>query len=147
LVLIIIGAVTFVAWIAFEANPKLCPKPMFSWTMMKNKTVACSCGLGFFYFLVFYLPSPYFYTFQQVVRNSSFTEAGNISNIFTFSSSTMSIIISLIIKWSGRYKIWMLIGIPIYVLGYGLMIAFRTEHSTNVQIIFAQILTGLGGGT
>lgn len=41
----------------------------------------------------------------------------------------------------------MLAGIPIYVLGYGLMIAFRTEKSTNVQIIMAQILTGVGGGT
>lgn len=37
-------------------------------------------------------------------------------------------------------------GIPIYVLGYGLMIAFRTSDSTIPQVVWAQILTGLGGG-
>ena len=103
--------------------------------------------LGFFYFFVFYLPSAYFFTWLQIVRGESVTAAGNIANTFTFSSSTTSIIISLAIKYTGHYKWWMMAGIPLYVLGYGLMVAFRTEAATTAQIVIAQVFTGIGGGT
>lgn len=84
---------------------------------------------------------------MQVVRGLSTTAAGNISNAFTLSSCITSVVISLLIRYTGRYKLLMLSGIPIYILGYGLMIRFRSSSATLGQIVAAQIVTGIGGGT
>lgn len=145
--LIVFGVIVLILFIGWENTKKFCERPLLSARVMKDPTVACACALGFFYFMVYYLPGAYFYTWLQVVRGYSTEATGNISNTFTFSSSTMSIIISLAIKYTGNYKWWMMSGIPIYALGYGLMIAFRTQNSTTAQIVIAQVLTGIGGGT
>ncbi|KAF8433133.1 siderophore iron transporter mirC [Terfezia claveryi] len=145
--LIVFGVVVLVILVGWEMTKKLCAKPMLGLRFMSDPTIGGACALGFFYFFVYYLPGAYFYTWLQVVRNYSVKEAGNISNTFTFSSSTISIIISLAIKYTGHYKWWMMAGIPLYVLGYGLMIAFRTSTATTAQIVIAQVFTGIGGGT
>ncbi|TGZ80894.1 putative siderophore-dependent iron transporter [Ascodesmis nigricans] len=145
--LLIVGIVTLIAFIVIEAVPKLAPKPLMRWSLLKDRTISSACGIGFFYFFVFYLPSPFFYSWLQVVRNLSTKASGNISNIFTLSSCISSVIISLIIRYTGRYKLVMLSGIPIYVLGYGLMIRYRSSSATLGQIIISQIITGVGGGT
>ncbi|KAF8472118.1 major facilitator superfamily domain-containing protein [Kalaharituber pfeilii] len=145
--LVVFGAVVLGLFVGWETTKKLCARPMMSLRFIADPTIGSACALGFFYFFVYYLPGAYFYTWLQVVRNYTVTEAGNIANTFTFSSSTMSIIISLVIKYTGHYKWWMMSGIPLYVLGYGLMIAFRTSSATTAQIVIAQVFTGIGGGT
>ncbi|RPA73591.1 MFS general substrate transporter [Ascobolus immersus RN42] len=145
LALLIVGILLLGVFALYETS-RFCPKPMFHWPLFRDRTIAGAILLAFFYFAVFYLANSYFFTWQQVVRNSSTKEGTTIQNIFSFSSSVSSIIISMVLKYTGNYKWPMMAGIPIYVLGYGLMILFRTHESTTVQIVLAQILVGAGGG-
>lgn len=95
-----------------------------------------------FYLSVF----PYFQSYLLVVRNLDDLSAVYITQIFTFSSTVSSIIISVIIKFTHRYKWFVVAGSCLYMLGMGLMMHYRTETASLSAIIGSQILLGFGGG-
>ena len=72
--------------------------------------------------------------------------AGYIANTYSFASCITGIIIGVIIRYTGRYKIWALIGIPIYILGTGLMIHFRGPQYNQGYLIMCQLFVAIGGG-
>lgn len=97
--------------------------------------------------MAFYLSvQPYFYSYLLVVRNLDQTSASYITQIFTFSSAVSSIIISVIIKLTYRYKWFVVVGSCLYMIGMGLMMKYRTETASLSAIIGIQILIGFGGG-
>ena len=59
-------------------------------------------------------------SFLQVVHFRSVRAAGYIANTYSFGSCITGIILGVIIKFHGRYKIWAIIGVPIYILGTGI---------------------------
>ena len=59
-------------------------------------------------------------SFLQVVHFRSVRAAGYIANTYSFGSCITGIVLGVIIKFHGRYKIWAIIGVPIYILGTGL---------------------------
>lgn len=59
-------------------------------------------------------------SFLQVVHFRSVRAAGYIANTYSFGSCITGIILGVIIKFHGKYKIWIIIGIPIYILGTGI---------------------------
>lgn len=81
-----------------------------------------------------------------MVQGDSITAAGNITQTFSFTSTVSSIVISLVIKYSGHYKYYITAGAAIYLLGIGLMIRYRIEGSSTWQIVGTQIAVGIGGG-
>ena len=54
--------------------------------------------------------------------------------------------VGLAIKYTYRYRIYSLIGVPIYVLGLLLTTFFRGPSSPLSYVLFSQIITGIGGG-
>lgn len=72
--------------------------------------------------------------------------AGYLLNTYSFGSCITGIVLGFIIKYTGRYKIWMLVGVPIYILGTGLMIHFRGPQYTEGYLIMCQIFVAVGGG-
>lgn len=95
-----------------------------------------------FYLSVF----PYFQSYLLVVHDLSVSEAGRIVQIFTFSATITSILVSLGIKYTKRYRYFVTTGACIYLAGLVLMVFFRTEHSSLRAIAGAQMLIGIGGG-
>ena len=81
-----------------------------------------------------------------MVQDDSTTAAGHITQTFSFTSTVSSIVISLVIKYSGHYKYYITAGAAIYLLGIGLMIRYRVEGSSTLQIVGTQIAVGIGGG-
>lgn len=81
-----------------------------------------------------------------MVQGDSTTAAGHITQTFSFTSTVSSIVISLVIKYSGHYKYYITAGAAIYLLGIGLMIRYRVEGSSTSQIVGTQIALGIGGG-
>ena len=97
--------------------------------------------------MAFYLSvQPYFYSYLLVVRALSVPSASYIQNIFSLSSSVSSILVSLCIKFTNRYKWWMTAGACLYMLGIGLMTKYRTDDAPISAIIGTQILIGFAGG-
>ncbi|KAL9104977.1 MAG: hypothetical protein Q9163_000149 [Psora crenata] len=145
--MLVVGCVCLVVFPAWESIPKLAPYPFLSLRLLKDRTVLTGCAIGFFYFAVFYTSvQPYFSSYLQVVQSNSVTAAGHIVNVFSFSSTVASIVISLIIKYTGHYKYYITAGACIYILGVGLMIRYRVQESTTAQIVGTQIALGIGGG-
>ncbi|KAK5631858.1 hypothetical protein RRF57_007572 [Xylaria bambusicola] len=89
---------------------------------------------------------PYFYSYLLVVQHQGITAAGHITQVFSFSSTVTSIVVSLLIKYTRHYKYFVTSGALIYLLGMGLMIRYRTMNTTVGSLVGTQIAVGIGGG-
>ena len=89
---------------------------------------------------------PYFNSYVQVVHNRSVTAAGHITQVFSFASTVSAIIVSLGIKYSARYKYFVVLGACVYITAIGLMILYRNAESSTGQLVGTQICLGIGGG-
>lgn len=97
--------------------------------------------------MVFYLSvQPYFYSYLLVVQRQSIRAAGYITQTFIFSSTITALLVSLLIKYTRRYKYFITAGSLIYLMGVGLMIRYRTEDASVGSIVGTQIAIGMGGG-
>ncbi|KAI0013915.1 siderophore iron transporter mirC [Xylariaceae sp. FL0662B] len=147
IIMIVFGVMLLIAFFFWEATEKLAPHPLIPLNLLKSRTFCAGCGVGFFYFMVFYLSvQPYFYSYLLVVQNQSVTAAGHITQTFSFTSTVTAVIISLIIKYTRHYKLYVFAGSLIYIMGVGLMIRYRTEGASVGSLVGTQIAVGIGGG-
>ncbi|EKD18351.1 hypothetical protein MBM_03344 [Drepanopeziza brunnea f. sp. 'multigermtubi' MB_m1] len=145
--MLVIGAVCFAVFPCWENVKKLAPRPLIPMHLFKTWTFSAGCGVGFFYFMAFYLSvQPYFYSYLLVVEHKSVTAAGHITQTFSFTSTVASIIISFLIKYTKYYKPYVVAGICMYITGLGLMIKYRAEHVSTGALVGTQIAIGIGGG-
>lgn len=89
---------------------------------------------------------PYFLSYLQIVQGKSIVTAGYITRVFTFSSTVASIVVSLIIKYTAHYKYYVTFGAVIYLMGMGIMLAYRNEDASTATLVGTQIAIGIGGG-
>ncbi|OAK95394.1 siderophore iron transporter mirC, partial [Phaeosphaeriaceae sp. SRC1lsM3a] len=108
----------------------------FLWTVWAGPRVVA------FYLSVF----PYFQSYLQIVQGKSVETAGNITRVFTFTSTIASVVVSLLIKYTAHYKYYVTFGSCIYIMGMGLMIAYRNEDASTATLVGTQIAVGIGGG-
>lgn len=145
--LLILGPLFLIAFPFWEARKRQVPFPLIRLGMLRTRTFCCGCALGFFYFAAFYMSVyPYFTSYLLVVKNQSAQAAGHITQTFSFTSTVSSVAVSLLIKYSGRYQIWLISGTLIYIMGLGLMMKYRTDGTSIGSIIGSQICLGIGGG-
>ncbi|RFU29706.1 hypothetical protein B7463_g6633, partial [Scytalidium lignicola] len=145
--MIVVGFICLIAFPCWDATKKLAPHPLIPLHLLKSRTFCAGCGVGFFYFMAFYLSvQPYFYSYLLVVQSESVTAAGHVTQTFSFTSTVSSIITSFFIKYSKRYKSFVLCGSFIYMMGIGLMVRYRTQGSSIGQIVGTQLAVGIGGG-
>ncbi|CAH0057245.1 unnamed protein product [Clonostachys solani] len=124
----------------------LAPYPLIPLRLLKSSTFSAGCLLAVFYFMAFYLSvQPHLYSYLLVVRNFSVSDATYVLNIFYVTATVSSLIVSVFIKISNRYKWFVTGGSCVYLLGIGLMIQLRGEPSRSA-IVASQILIGIGGG-
>ncbi|KAI9889549.1 MAG: hypothetical protein M1814_005243 [Vezdaea aestivalis] len=145
--MLVVGCVSLVAFPLWDTNKKVAPHPLLTLRLFRNRTVVAGCALAFFYFMAFYLSvQPYFYSYLQVVQHQSVVTAGHVTQVFSFTATVSSIVVSLLIKYTRHYKYFVLAGSLIYILGIGLMIRYRTADATVAQDVGVQIAVGIGGG-
>ena len=94
-----------------------------------------------FYLSVF----PYFYSYLLVVQNESVTSAGHITQIFTFTATVTSLILSFVIKYTKRYKPLVVLGAVVYIFGLILMIRYRRKGIPTSTLVICQVALGIGG--
>lgn len=95
-----------------------------------------------FYFSV----QPYLYSYLQVVQDQPVVVAGRVTQIFPFMSTVSGLAVAFLIKHTGRYRLFVTIGCGIYLLGLLLMLRYRREGSSIIEILGTQIIIGIGGG-
>lgn len=89
---------------------------------------------------------PYFYSYLVIVQGKSAITAGNITRVFSFTSTIASVVVSILIKYTAHYKYYVTFGSCIYIMGMGLMLAYRNQDASTSTLIGTQIAIGIGGG-
>ncbi|KAA8563982.1 hypothetical protein EYC84_011982 [Monilinia fructicola] len=147
IVMMVLGVVCLVTFPIWESIKKLAPHPLIPLDLLKSRTFCAACGIGFFYFMAFFLSvQPYFYSYLLVVQDLSIPAAGHVTQVFSFTATISAIAISFLIKYTKYYKPYIVAGALIYLMGIGLMYYYRQENSSIAQIIGTQIAVGIGGG-
>jgi hypothetical protein len=95
-----------------------------------------------FYLSVF----PFFYSYLLIVQHKSVAAAGHITQVFSFTSTVASIIVSFMIKYTAHYKYFITCGACIYLIGMGVMYHYRDEAASTATLVGTQIAIGIGGG-
>ncbi|KAI0156366.1 siderophore iron transporter mirB [Xylariaceae sp. FL1272] len=142
---IVVGFVLLAAAVVWEKY--WAPVKFLPWELLKDRTVLGACILAAVLFVEYYIWTSYFTSFLQVVLRLDLTTVGYISNIYTLGSCFFSFPVGLFIRWTGRFKwITVLFGVPATILSIGLLIRFRSPHTSLGWIIFVEILYAFAGG-
>ncbi|GES64431.1 siderophore iron transporter mirC [Aspergillus terreus] len=147
LVMIGVGIVCLLALPLWETSKRLAPKPLLSLHLLKQRTALAGCFLAFWYFMAFYFSvQPYLYSYLQVVQGYEVATAGRVTQTFAFTSTIAAFVVSILIKYTRRYRIYVTVGCGVYMFGLFLMLFYRKEGSSPAQILGTQVVVGLGGG-
>jgi hypothetical protein len=142
--MLIVGFVLLVAfpfWERFGARA-----PFVPWSLLTSRSVVGACMLDFFYQIAYYCWYQQFTSYLQVVYNTSLAGAGYIGSIYDVVAGVELLIVGALISYTGRYKWVLMWGVPMYILGVGLMIYFRQPGNGIGYIVMCQIFIALGGG-
>ena len=144
--MLVIGFVVCIAFVFYEKY--VAPVTFVPFGLLLDRTVMGACILAAVLFIEFYIWNSYFYSFLIVVNNLTVTEATYVVNIYSMGSCFFSLLVGIFIRWTGRFKALALyFGVPLTILGCGLMILFRNADAKIGYIVMCQIFISFSGGT
>ena len=144
--LLVFGIVLLVVFAIWERF--LAPVTFIPYSLLLNRTVFGACILSATLFISYYCWSSYFSSFLQVVNGLSVTDASYVVQTYTVGTVLCSLAVGLLIHFTGRYKpVCLYFGIPLSILGLGLMINFRRPDGDIGYIVMCQIFISFAAGT
>ncbi|POR35682.1 Putative transporter C3H1.06c [Tolypocladium paradoxum] len=141
--LIVFGVLTialFILWEGYGAKYPLMPVSLFS-----HRTSIAAFSLSFVHAFTFMGGSYWLPLYFQAVMGASSLLSGVYLLPFVLSLSSMSVVVGIVIKKTGNYKIPIIVGLFVMTLGFGLLIDLGDDR-VWVKIIIFQIIAGLGVG-
>ena len=139
----IVILVVFAMWERF-----LAPVTFIPYSLLLDRTVFGACNLSATLFISYYCWNSYFSSFLQVVNDLSVTDASYVVQTYTVGTVLSSLAVGLLIHYTGRYKpVCLYFGIPLSILGLGLMINFRRPDGYIGYIVMCQIFISFAAGT
>ncbi|KAL3601078.1 hypothetical protein FPOAC2_05332 [Fusarium poae] len=143
--MLVIGIVVIAAFLVWDT--KFAKVPFVPFRMIKERTVVAACVLSmldFFHYSCFTL---FFPSYLQVAGGFSPGHATRIDNALRVAFQIASVLVGILMKYSKRSQIFVFIGVPLCVLGQGLMIHLvniNGGHANEVSFITAKTLVGVG---
>ena len=123
------------------------PVTFVPWHLLKNRTVIFTYTMAGSLYIAWYVWDTYLYSMLVVVFNQPVTYAGYINQTYTMGSCTCSLIYGLALRRYGKLKVYSLtLGVPLTILGVGLMIHFRQPDVNIGYIVMCLIFIAFGGG-
>lgn len=139
----IVLMIIFAIWEKFFA-----PVTFISYSLYLDRTVFGACILSTTLFVSYFCWDSYFSSFLQVVYGLSVSHASYVVQTYTVGTVLCSLAAGLLIHYTGRYKpICLYFGIPLSILGLGLMIKFRQPDGNIGYIVMCQIFISFAAGT
>ncbi|TFK33911.1 drug:h+ antiporter [Crucibulum laeve] len=142
--MLVVGIVVIPMYVFWEF--KFAKFPVIARRFVMNRTVVCAALIGSLDFISFYIVNTYLYSFIIIVKPWSLVNATYFSQTQTVALTVFGITAGLAMRYLHSYK-WLLIGgLAIRLLGCGLMIHSRGANSSDAEIVWTQLLQGIGGG-
>ncbi len=142
-VLFLVAAISTAIFIAVERKVK---EPVLPLDLFKNSIFSVSMFIIFFTGVGMFGAILYVPLFAQLVLGVSATNSGTILTPLTLSLVAGSIITGQIISKTGRYKWMAVFGLALATASLYLL-STMTAQTTQMQLLFRMIITGLGIGT
>jgi MFS family permease len=118
------------------------------WELFKNRTIVGGCMCAAVTYFSFYCWDLQYYNFVKVVYALNVSEAGYMTQIYNVGSCFWGVIFGLYVKITKRFKYACLFfGLPLLMLGAGLLIHFRGSDQGIGYVVMCQIFIAFGGGT
>lgn len=142
LVPIIIGILLFPGFFYWETKAR---HPIVPLKLLKDRGVWSALLISTAIGLVVRLQSNYLYTVLVVAFDESPKSATRIAQLYRFTVATTAICVGVCASYVRRLKPFILFGVVLYFVGYGLLIRFRSAGEVS-GVIGAEIVLGMGGG-
>jgi MFS family permease len=143
---LVFGIILMAAFSFWEA--KVAPVTFIPWRLMKDRTVIFTFAMVAAIYSGYSVWYDYFYSMLIVVFNTSVRDATYILNIYTIGATFWCLVVGAVIRYNGRLKwIALYFGVPVNILGVGLLIHFRHPNTNIGFIVMCQIFIAFGGGT
>ncbi|KAJ6022720.1 hypothetical protein N7499_008035 [Penicillium canescens] len=120
------------------------PVQFLPWKYLKEPTIIGSSLLYGIMFISTYTWNTYFGSYLQVVNRLDITTANYVLNAYSLTSFIFSPIFGLLIRFTGEFRWTAMAGVPIFLLGTGLLIPYRQPGTDVGTLTMTQILVGLG---
>ncbi|KAL6248264.1 hypothetical protein RBB50_004519 [Rhinocladiella similis] len=140
---IILGVLLLLAFVVWEQKTT---SPLLPGYLMTDWTVWGCIMINIFYAFGLMCHESYLFTLLVVSYNFSLLAATRIASLWTFSSVVTAFIISLLVIKIRRLKAFIIAGISLSFVGYGLTYHFRGDTSSQSGLIGAEVVIGIGSG-
>ncbi|KAJ5031733.1 major facilitator superfamily domain-containing protein [Bipolaris maydis] len=115
--------------------------------LLKNRTVIFTYTMAATIYIASSSWSPYFHSSLIVLYNQTIVHATYVSNVYAMGASFTAIVSGVCLRYYGRVKMYSFFwGVPLTVLGTGLMIRFLHSDSNIGYIVMCYLFLSLGTG-
>jgi Na+/melibiose symporter-like transporter len=115
--------------------------------ILRNPTATGGMLMIFFISVMASMNWQYFAgVYLVVVRKVNFTEAAFMARGYQIGFIFVALITGILMKYVKRYRIFVWVGISVYVIGVGLMIPAREPSASEAFVVASQTVAGVGGG-
>jgi EmrB/QacA subfamily drug resistance transporter len=144
---LIISLFTFSAimWVVFVFVEKHAAEPVLSPSLFTDRTFAVSAVAGFIAMAGMFGAIMYLPLFVQGVQGNSATSSGMVLTPMMLGFIVSSIVGGQLLSRWGRYKILLIMGFVVTIVGLWLLSRMGTE-TTNTAVVINMVITGLGMG-
>ena len=144
--MLVVGFCLLIIFALYEKY--VAPKTFMPYELLTDRTVVGACVVAATHFVSFFIWNSYFLSFLQVVNGLTVTEASYVGNIYSIGSCFWALAVGVLIWYTGKFK-WLALyfGVPLAILGVGLMIKFRQPDVHIGYIVMCQIFIAFAGGT
>ncbi|KAJ1568936.1 hypothetical protein HK405_012047 [Cladochytrium tenue] len=140
---LVVGVVlllVFALWERYFASTQF-----IKWGLFKNRTVVGASVLAAVIFFSYYIWDQYFYYYVQVVYDYDTTITGYVTQGYSSGSPFFAFLFGIYIRQTKYFKnACLYLGVPISLLGAGLLIYFRGSEAYIGYLVMAQIFIALG---
>ncbi|KAK3387924.1 hypothetical protein B0H63DRAFT_509616 [Podospora didyma] len=143
--MLVVGFVLVCLFVAYEKLAA--PVNFIPMHLLGDRTILFAGLMLFFVFFNSAVWGGYFVSMLMVVWNTGVTKATYISNIYRVGSCFSALVLGYLIQRTGRFK-WVATyyGLPLMMLGVGLMLQFRQPDADIGYVVMTQIFVAFAGG-
>ncbi|EEB93658.1 hypothetical protein MPER_07652 [Moniliophthora perniciosa FA553] len=145
MIAILVVALFYSHW-TFCGSSRTPISPVLPLRYVRNRSVIVASPIGFLDLVSFYLTFTYLYSFVLVVKPWSTLNATYFISTQSVALTIFGIISGVILRFTHHYKWCLVAGLAVRLLGCGIMIHSRGAQGSDAEVVWTQILQGLGGG-